>query len=61
MLAVKRGEVGRDEVSAEITAVEAEVRTALDDGRSPLPPEADRDRISTWAVDAQRRHWGWAA
>lgn len=61
VLAVKRGEVGRDEVSAEITAVEAEVRTALDDGRSPLPPAADRDRISSWAVDAQRRHWGWAA
>ncbi|WP_116950244.1 nucleotidyltransferase domain-containing protein [Jiangella endophytica] len=60
VLAVKRGEVARDEVSVEITAVEAEVRTALDGGRSPLPPEADRRRISAWAVDAQRRHWGWA-
>lgn len=59
VLAVKRGEVGRDDVSAEITAVEAEVQTALACGRSPVPFEADRDRISAWAVDAQRRHWGW--
>lgn len=61
VLAVKRGEVGRDEVSAEITDVEAQVRAVLDGDRSPVPPEADRARISAWAVDAQRRHWDWIA
>ena len=59
VLAVKRGEVAREEVSAEITALEAAVRELLDEGRSPLPPHADLDRITEWAVSAQRRHWGW--
>ncbi len=59
VLAVKRGEVPRDEVSAEIAVKEAEVRRILDDGTSPLPPHADLDRINEWAIDAQRRHWGW--
>lgn len=59
VLAVKRGEVPRDEVSAEIAEKEAEVRRVLDDGASPLPPHADLDRINEWAIDAQRRHWGW--
>lgn len=60
VLAVKRGEVARDEVSAEITRLELAVRTLLDEGRSPLPESADFDTINGWAIGAQRRHWGWA-
>lgn len=59
VLAVKRGEVPRDEVSAEISRLESAVRSLLDEGRSPLPRAADLDRISAWAIAAQRRHWGW--
>lgn len=59
VLAVKRGEVARDEVSAEISALESKVRSLLDQGRSPLPRTANLDRISAWAIDAQRRHWRW--
>ena len=59
VLAVKRGEVPRDEVSAEISGLEAKVRSILDQGSSPLPRTADLARISAWAVDAQRRHWQW--
>lgn len=59
VLAVKRGEVPRDEVSAEISRLEAAVRQLLDEGGTPLPATADYDAITAWAVDAQRRHWGW--
>ncbi|HET6563037.1 MAG TPA: nucleotidyltransferase domain-containing protein [Marmoricola sp.] len=59
VLAVKRGEVARDEVSAEISRLEAAVRSLLDEHRSPLPETADLDRISAWAIGAQRRHWEW--
>lgn len=60
VLAVKQGEVDRDEVSKEIARLEAEVRALLDEDRPPLPHNADLDRISAWAIDAQRRHWRWA-
>jgi hypothetical protein len=60
VLAVKRGEVDREEVSAEISRLEDAVRALLDENRSPLPPTADLDRISAWAIDAQRRHWHWS-
>ena len=60
VLAVKRGEVDRDEVSAEISRLEVAVRALLDEDRSPLPRVANLDRINAWAVDAQRRHWGWS-
>ena len=59
VLAVKRGEVPRDEVSREIGRLEAAVRDLLDTGRTPLLATADYTLISAWAVDAQRRHWGW--
>ncbi|MFT4186975.1 MAG: nucleotidyltransferase domain-containing protein [Aeromicrobium sp.] len=60
VLSVKRGEVGRDQVSTWISALEAEVRTILDEGRSPLSGRADVEAVESWAVSAQRRHWGWA-
>lgn len=59
VLAVKRGEVPREEVSAEIGRVQTEVRALLDEGRTPLPEHADHERVTAWAVDAQRRHWHW--
>jgi len=59
VLAVKRGEVPRAEVSSEIAAVEVRVRRLLDEGGTPLPETAALDRINIWAIDAQRRHWGW--
>ncbi len=61
VLAVKRGEVPRDEVSVEISGLEGEVRALLDEGRTPLPETADLAGITAWAIDAQRRHWGWTA
>ncbi len=59
VLAVERGEVDRDDVSSEISRLEGAVRTLLDEDRSPLPGIADLDRVSAWAIDAQRRHWNW--
>jgi hypothetical protein len=59
VLSVKRGEVPQKEVSAAVTIIAHRVRAALDSGTTPLPKFADRDRISEWAIDAQRRHWGW--
>ncbi|MEI7058634.1 nucleotidyltransferase domain-containing protein [Nocardioides sp. CCNWLW239] len=59
VLSVKRGEIPRAEVSAEITAIELKVRDLLDSARTPLPEFADYERISAWAISAQRRHWGW--
>lgn len=59
VLAVKRGEVPRAEASAEIGRYEARIRQALDTGTTPLPEVVDLDAISEWAINAQRRHWGW--
>jgi predicted nucleotidyltransferase len=59
VLMVKRGEVSRDEVSAEITAIKTQIRALLDEGRTAVRPEADLAAINSWAIDAQRRHWGW--
>ncbi|MFV0459813.1 MAG: DNA polymerase beta superfamily protein [Actinomycetales bacterium] len=59
VLAVKRGAVDRQEVSAEISHLEGEVRGLLDRG-CPLPPVPEISRINAWAIAAQRRHWGWA-
>jgi hypothetical protein len=53
-LAVKRGELDREEVSAEISRLEDAVRTLLDEDRSHLSHAADLDRIGAWAIDAQR-------
>jgi hypothetical protein len=60
VLAVKRGEVPRLDVSLEIADREAAVHKLLDEGETPLPETADFDRVTTWAIDAQRRHWGWS-
>lgn len=59
VLAVKRGEIPRADVSAEITGLELKVRELLTSGATPLPPRADAAAITDWAISAQRRHWGW--
>lgn len=59
VLAVKRGEVGRDEVSAEITALEVAVMALLGEGATAVPEHPDRDAIQAWSVEAHRSHWGW--
>jgi uncharacterized protein len=59
VLAVKRGEVPRGEVSDEISTYEAKLRGLLVTGRIGLRDDADVETISEWAISAQRRHWGW--
>jgi hypothetical protein len=60
VLAVKRGDVAvLDDVLARIAVLQAEVEDRLESGRTPLRPEPDIAAVTAWAVDAQRRHWGW--
>lgn len=59
VLSVKRGEVDRDEVSAEITRLEHAVRDLLDTGKAAVREHPNRAAIQEWAVYAQRRHWKW--
>lgn len=58
VLAVKRGEVARDEVVDEIAGLERRVEALLADGRCELPELAPVPAISAWSVEAHRRHWG---
>lgn len=57
VFAVKRGEVPRDEVSAEITKLGQETRQLLVEGRTALPERPDLDRITHFAVTVQRAFW----
>lgn len=57
VLAVKRGEVPRDEVSAGISSLTSKVRMLLDEGRTVLPQRPDLDRITRYAVETQRGFW----
>jgi predicted nucleotidyltransferase len=57
VLNVKSGGVPElDDVLADVADVKARILTRLESG-TPLPDEADTDRISAWSVDAHRRHW----
>jgi hypothetical protein len=61
VLRVKRGDVpALEDVLREITDVQDGVERLLTSGRTPLPEDADIDRISAWAVSAHKRHWNWA-
>jgi uncharacterized protein len=61
VLAVKRGEVSRlADVLDRIAGIEAQIEHGLATGDTPLPPQPDLGTVTAWAVDAQRRHWGWA-
>lgn len=57
VLAVKRGEVPRDEVSAEIASLETKVRNLLDAGRTAVPEFPNVAAIESWSVDVHRRVW----
>ena len=60
VLEVKSGQVKNLKVVLdEIDAVSGEVVTALETGRTALPPRAAVEEIQDWAVGAHRRFWGW--
>ncbi len=60
VLEVKSGQVKDLRVVLdEIDAVSAEVVTALETGRTPLPPRAAIGEVQDWAVGAYRRFWNW--
>lgn len=59
VLSVKRGEVDREEVSAEIGCLAGAVRKLLDDGTSAVPPYPDRARIHDFCIMAHKETWGW--
>lgn len=58
VLAVKRGELSREIVSAEIDSLETSVRRLLVAGLVDLPERAGVQRLSAWSVNAHLRHWG---
>lgn len=57
VLEVKRGEVPREEVDAEITKVEQILHQLIEDGRTALPDQADIPGITAWSSAAHLRHW----
>lgn len=57
---VKRGEVAQADVLTELEQLEEEIRSDLSAGRTPLPEQAELDRIERWSISAHRRHWDWA-
>jgi uncharacterized protein len=57
VLAVKRGEVPRDEVSREITSLVKVTRQVLENG-TPLPERPDWARIGEFSIMAHLQQWG---
>ena len=57
VLAVKRGELGRDEVSAMVVDLGARIAGLLDSDRCALPPEPRWAQIDAWSIQAHERHW----
>ena len=57
VLAVKRGEVPREEVSRVILGLTQTTQQILENG-TPLPDHADWGRIGEFSVDAHVAHWG---
>lgn len=57
VLAVKRGEVEREEVSEEIIRLSREVEWMLESTRLAVRRQPNLDAIESWAYDAHRRHW----
>lgn len=60
VLAVRRGEVTRDEVSALVVDHGRRIGDLLDSGRCRLPPHPRLDRIEAWSIQAHERFWGTA-
>lgn len=57
VLAVKRGEVPRDEVSIEITGMEVQIRNMLSTHRLEVPDRPKTAAIEAWAVATYREMW----
>jgi predicted nucleotidyltransferase len=57
VLAVKRGEVPREEVDRRITTIEHDLTALLDEGKTPLPVDANVARISDWAEQTHINWW----
>lgn len=57
VLSVKRGEVDRDVVSAEITFLENLVRDLLDRKQTVLPDEPNIEKIEEFSVYAHQSYW----
>lgn len=58
VLSIKKGEVPQSWVLSRVEALDAEIRKTLE-SNSPLPDRADIEKITAWAILAQRKHWGW--
>lgn len=58
VLAVKRGEYGRDDVLALIDRQASWLTRLLEFGASPLPENPDLDRAAAWSTDVHLRAWG---
>lgn len=57
VLSVKRGEVPREEVSAEISEYEEKVRQLVVRGRLGVPPLPNFDAIEEWSIDTHLTYW----
>jgi predicted nucleotidyltransferase len=60
VLAVKRGEVPRDEVSQRITTIRDLIQSLLDEGKTAVPERPDVRAIEDWMISAQKRFWAMA-
>ena len=58
VLAVKRGERTKEEVSSEITALAEAVRKLLDSGSVAVRDKPNYEAIQAWAISTQKYHWG---
>jgi len=59
VLAVKTGQIPQAEVLAQISDLETSIRNRLSARDTPLPEKPDLFKIEYWAIQAQRRFWGW--
>lgn len=57
VLAVKTGQIARDEVSEEITTIENEVQSLLNRGQTALPDLPNIKEIEGWSVDTHLLYW----
>lgn len=58
VLSVKRGEISREDVSAEITKIAKEVQTLLDEGKTAVRDRPNVTMIEEWSVSAHMMQWG---
>ena len=61
VLAVRRGEVSKEDVTRRCDELMFFTEAYLEGGYCQLPPEPNLQIITEWAVEAQRNFWGWVA